>query len=60
MKFIVKTSFLYIGNNDIYSVCRCFLYIYFIIIIIFILGGGWEAGTVCSLGDKRDDVQISS
>ena len=35
-----------------------FIYIYFIIIII--LGGGWEAGTVCSLGDKRDDVQISS
>lgn len=37
-----------------------FLYIYVIIIIIIILGGGWEAGTVCSLGDKRDDVQISS
>ena len=39
-----------------------FLYIYFIIIIIIIiiLGGGWEAGTVCSLGNKRDDVQISS
>ena len=37
-----------------------FLYIYVIIIIIIILGGGWEAGTVCSLGDKRDDVQICS
>lgn len=38
-----------------------FLNIYFIIIIIIIiLGGGWEAGTVCSLGDKRDNVQISS
>ena len=36
-----------------------FLYIYVIIIIIIILAGG-EAGTVCSLGGKRDDVQISS
>ena len=37
-----------------------YIYIYIYIIIIIIFWWGWEAGTVCSLGDKRDDVQISS
>ena len=39
-----------------------FLYIYILLLLLLSLfwEGGWEAGTVCSLGNKRDDVQISS
>ena len=39
-----------------------FFYIYILLLLLLSLfwEGGWEAGTVCSLGDKRDDVQISS
>ena len=39
-----------------------FLYIYILLLLLLSLfwERGWEAGTVCSLGDKRDDVQISS
>ena len=38
-----------------------FLYIYILLLLLSLFWeGGWEAGTVCSLGDKRDDVQISS
>ena len=40
-----------------------FFYIYILLLLLLLSlfwEGGWEAGTVCSLGDKRDDVQISS
>ena len=39
-----------------------FFYIYILLLLLSSLfwEGGWEAGTVCSLGGKRDDVQISS
>ena len=39
-----------------------FFYIYILLLLLLSLfwEGGWEAGTVCSLGNKRDDVQISS
>ena len=41
-----------------------YIYIYILLLLLLLLSlfweGGWEAGTVCSLGNKRDDVQISS
>ena len=39
-----------------------FLYIYILLLLLLLSlfwERGWEAGTVCSLGNKRDDVQIS-
>ena len=47
-------------TSTVYVDVYIYIYIYIYIIIIIIFWWGWEAGTVCSLGDKRDDVQISS
>ena len=51
-------------TSTVYVDVFLYIYIYILLLLLLLLSlfweGGWEAGTVCSLGNKRDDVQISS